>query len=249
MWCADFKGHLRRDSGTQKTSTYLWLKSWRHCPVQLQQAVVSEVGVWVEVTVAHPMLHVDKILGTFSMLPPVSHSLGAAWFHGQDWVTSWLCHSQDRLHLGGTRRASTSGVVTSFPHGTFLEAVPFCLLALFVCSPHQGLLPLERILLWGALRGGRKGQLHGYLTLPKHPDVALLEWLAQVFPEERGGGHPKRVSSECIPLTRTTWFMKKCSVQGGNIITTKKAFLHLWMVLLCFQGDWGVGEVNLIQHH
>lgn len=40
--------------------------------------MVSEVGVWVEVTVAHPMLHVDKILGTFSMLPPVSHSLGAA---------------------------------------------------------------------------------------------------------------------------------------------------------------------------
>lgn len=143
--------------------------------------------MWPEVTVARPMLHVDEILGTFPGLPPISLAAGslispAGLLGGllgcviPKTGSTWA--HKEGFHLGGGNR---------LPSRAFREAVPLCILALFVCSPHRGLLPLEgNLLLRGAFSWGKEGQHRGFPTVSTHLDVALLERRGQVFPEERG---------------------------------------------------------------
>lgn len=131
------------------------------------------------------------------------------------------------------------------PSRAFPEAVPLCILARFVCSPHRGLLPLEgTLLLRGAFSWGEEGQRRGFPTVSTHLDVALLERRGRFF-LKREGWASERVSGECIPLTHTPWFVKKCLVREATA-PLQRAFLRSSALLW---GELGSREVNLIQHH
>lgn len=201
--------------------------------------------MWPEVTVARPMLHVGEILGTFPGLPPISLPAGSLISRAGLLGGLLGCVIPKTGSIWAHRRASTSGVETGFPRARSRRRFPSASLRGLSALPTEVSSPWKGLFSSGVLSPG--GKRVSAVVSRRFPRIWMsLCWNGGArFFLKREGWASERVSGECIPLTQTPWFVKKCLVREATA-PLQRAFLRSSALLW---GELGSREVNLIQHH